>query len=138
MGASLLTRIAHAADPHSTERHTWRDHDLESAVRANVTRILNTRQGSSLTCPDYGIIELSEIVHDFPDAIGLMQRAIKSTLAAYEPRLKNVQVRHIKSEDAWSMHLSFEIAGQLVFPNGRREPLRFMANLDSSTNVHLE
>ncbi|MEP7126016.1 MAG: type VI secretion system baseplate subunit TssE, partial [Byssovorax sp.] len=90
MAASLLTRLEHAADPNSLERHTWRDNDIESSVSMHLARMLNTRQGSCLTCPDYGLIEVSEILNDFPDAIGIMQRAIKNSIQTYEPRLKNV------------------------------------------------
>ena len=132
MAASLLTRIAHAADPHSSERSTWKDHDLESAVIAHLAQMLNTRQGSSLTCPDYGIADISEVIHDFPDAIGIMQRAIKNSILNYEPRLKNVQVRHIKNEATHQMILEFEITAQLQFPDGRKQALRFATAIDES------
>jgi len=135
--ASLLTRIAHAADPHSSERHTYRDHDVEAAVLRNVRQILNTRQGSALTCPEYGVMQLSELVHDFPDAIGTMQRAIKNTLALYEPRLKNVQVRHLKRDTPHDFTLEFEITGQVQLPDGRRQAVRFASSLDSRGNVNL-
>lgn len=135
MSASLLTRIAHAADPLSAERHTWKDHDLEAAVTLHLQRMLNTRQGSSLTCPDYGLIEVSEVIHDFPDAVGLMQRAIKNSIQQYEPRLKNVQVRHMKNEAMHSMILEFEITAQLQQPDGRRQSFRFAASVDQSGNV---
>jgi type VI secretion system protein len=137
MSASLLIRIAHAADPHSNERHTWKDHDMESAVVSHLQNMLSTRQGSSLTCPDYGLIEVSEVLHDFPEAIGLMQRSIKNTIQQYEPRIKNVQVRHVRTDAAQSMILEFEITGQLHFPDGRRQPLRFGASVDSSGNVKM-
>ncbi|UQA55631.1 type VI secretion system baseplate subunit TssE [Polyangium aurulentum] len=135
MAASLLTRIAHAADPHSLERHTWKDQDLEQAVIAHLGRMLNTRQGSSLTCPDYGLIEVSEVLHDFPDAVGIVQRAIKNSIQQYEPRLKNVQVRHVKNEAMGSMVLEFEITGQIHYPDGRRSGLRFSTAVDQSGNV---
>lgn len=137
MAASLLTRIAHAANPHSMERHTWKDQDLEQAVVSHLIRMLNTRQGSSLTCPDYGLIEVSEMLHDFPDAIGMVQRAIKNSIQNYEPRLKNVQVRHIKNEQMQAMVLEFEITGQLHYPDGRRSALRFSTAVDQSGNVKL-
>lgn len=135
MAASLLTRIAHAANPHSLERHTWKDQDLEQAVISHLSQMLNTRQGSSLTCPDYGLIEVSEMLHDFPDAIGIVQRAIKNSIQQYEPRLKNVQVRHIKNETMGAMLLEFEITGQIHFPDGRRSGLRFSTSVDNSGNV---
>lgn len=136
--ASLLTRIAQAANPSSSERTTYRDHDVESAVLRNVRQILNTRAGSALTVPDYGVVQLSELIHDFPDAIGIMQRAIKATLAAHEPRLKNVQVRHLKEEGAPSgLALEFEISGQLVLPDGRRQSLRFGSRVDDHGNIDI-
>lgn len=138
MGASLLTRIAHAADPNSSERQNWRDHDIEAAVLRSVGEMLNTRQGSALTCPDYGIPEISELVHDFPDAIGLMQRAIKHSIATYEPRLKNVQVRQVKNDANHTLILEFEISAQLQLPDGRRTAVRFGTSVDASTNVKVQ
>lgn len=135
MASSLLARIERAADPHSSERSTYRDQDLESSVSQHLARMLNTRMGSCLTCPDYGLIEVSEVLYDFPDAVGIMQRAIKNSIQTYEPRLKNVQVRHIKSDAAHDMILQFEITAQLHMPDGRRQSLRFSTAVDSSGNV---
>jgi len=137
MPAPLLSRIARAADPTSTERQTYRDNDIESAVSLHISRILNTRQGSCLTCPDYGLIEVSEILYDFPDAVGIMQRSIKNCIQTYEPRLKNVQVRHIKNEFAHEMIIQFEITAQLFLPDGSRKSLRFSTSVDPSGNVNL-
>ncbi|WP_437661662.1 type VI secretion system baseplate subunit TssE [Sorangium sp. So ce1182] len=136
-GASLLTRITHAADPHSTERRTYRDHDLESAILTHLGHMLNTRQGSSLTCPDYGLMEVSEVLHEFPEAIGLVQRSLKNCIQAYEPRLKNVQVRHMRGDSVQSMILEFEITAQIQFPDGRRQALRLGAAVDQSGNVRM-
>jgi len=138
MAASLLARIERAADPTSTERYTARDSDTESSVTQHLARMLNTRQGSCLTCPDYGLIEVSEVLYDFPDAIGIMQRALKNTIQTYEPRLKNVQVRHLKSDLGNEMMLSFEITAQLHLPDGRRQSLRFSTAVDGSGNVKVQ
>lgn len=134
MSASLLTRIAQAADPHSSERSTWKAQDLETSLREHLTQLLNTRAGSALTCPDYGVIEVSEVVHDFPDAIGIVQRSLKNTIQQYEPRLRNVQVRHVKNETSL-LTLEFEITAQYQLPDGRRMPLRFGLGVDGSSNV---
>src|SRR6478735_131831 len=135
MAASLLIRLAHAADPNATDRHTWRDQDLELAVVDHVKTMLNTRAGSCLTAPDYGLVEVSEVLYDFPEAIGIVQRSIKNVLQTYEPRLKNVQVRHIKNEASHQMFLEFEITGQLAFPDGRRQQLRFTTAVDPAAKV---
>ncbi len=138
MSASLLKRIEQAADPNSSERSTYRDQDLESAVSRHLGQMLNTRQGSCLTCPDYGLIEVSEVLYDFPDAIGIVQRALKNSIQQYEPRLKNVQVRHLKSELGHEMVLQFEITAQLHLPDGRRQSLRFSTAVDGSGNVKVQ
>jgi type VI secretion system protein len=138
MAASLLSRIERAADPNSNERYTSRDSEVESAVAQHLARLLNTRQGSCLTCPDYGLIEVSEVLYDFPDAIGIMQRALKNTIQTYEPRLKNIQVRHLKNDLAAEMILQFEITAQLTLPDGRRQSLRFATMVDGSGNVKVQ
>lgn len=138
MSASLLTRLARAADPLSSGRVSRRDDDLESAVVEHVRQMLNTRAGSSPSCPDYGMMEVSEVLYDFPEAIGILQRAIKNTIQTYEPRLKNVQVRHVKNEYVHEMFLEFEIVGQLAYPDGRRAQVRFNTSVDGSTNVRVK
>ncbi len=135
VSASLLTRIAQAADPHSSERSTWKAQDLETSLREHLSQMLNTRAGSALTCPDYGVLEVSEVVHDFPDAIGIVQRSLKNTIQQYEPRLRNVQVRHVKGDNLSLLTLEFEITAQYQLPDGRRMPLRFGLGVDGSSNV---
>ena len=137
--ASFLTRLERAADP-NVERalHRAATSDVESAVTEHLARMLNTRQGSCLTCPDYGLVEVSEVLYDFPDAIGIMQRALKNTIQTYEPRLKNVQVRHVKSERLHEMVLQFEITAQLQLADGRRQSLRFATAVDGSGNVKVQ
>ncbi len=135
-GSSFLRKLEQAADLASNERAFYRGEDLEAAVGDHLKQMLNTRLGSSLTAPDFGIVELSELISDFPEAMGVMQRAIKHTILKYEPRLKNVQVRPIQpDEDESQMFVYFEISAQLVYPNGDRQPVRFSTAVDESTNV---
>src|SRR5688500_2646887 len=122
-GASLLRRIRAAADPTSAGRIVYRGQDLEAVVLEHLSLMLNTRQGSALTCPDYGIVELSELLQDFPDALGVMQRAIKNSITKYEPRLKNVQVRAVQIGTAGDLNAYFEITAQLQYPDGTRRPV---------------
>jgi type VI secretion system protein len=137
VSASLLTRLAHAADPHNTERYTWRDSDLETAIARHIKDILSTRAGSAPSCPDYGLIEVSEMLYEFPEAIGIMQRSIKNTIQHYEPRLKNIQVRHVKSDGNPMTQFEFEITGQVHLPDGRRQSLRFATNVNGNGSVQV-
>jgi type VI secretion system protein len=136
--SSFLKRIERNADPTSAGRQFYRGEDLEAAVIDNLEKLLNTRQGSSLSAPDYGTAELSELIHSFPDALGIMQRSIKNTILKYEPRLKNVQVRSVEPEEESSgMYVFFEVTAQLVYPNGDRQPFRFSTSVDESSNVKI-
>jgi type VI secretion system protein len=134
-GASLLTRLERAADPTSSGRSVYHGEDLEAVVVRHLHRMLNTRAGSSLTAPDYGIVELSELLHDFSSATGIMQRSIKNTIVKYEPRLRNVQVRAIEPDESDPMNTHFEITGQLVYPDGERQAVRISTSIDESSNV---
>ncbi len=136
--AAFLTRIERAADPNANERSMGRDSDVEAAVVQHLSRMLNTRMGSALICPDYGIIEVSEVLYEFPDTIGIMQRSLKNTIQSYEPRLKNVQVRHVKIETPGELTLQFEVTAQLQLADGRRQALRFSTAVDSSGNVKVQ
>lgn len=135
--ASLINRLERAADPTSGERYTRKDADHELSVSEHLVHMLNTRQGACLTCPDYGLIEVSEVLYDFPDAIGIVQRALKNSIQTYEPRLKNVQVRHIKNEALHELVLQFEITAQVHLPDGRRQSMRFATTVDGSGNVKI-
>ena len=42
---------------------------------------------------------VSDIVHAFPEAIDEMARSIKATIQSFEPRLTDVTVRQVPSED---------------------------------------
>jgi type VI secretion system protein len=137
-GASLLKRLERNADPTSTGRSVYRGDDLESAVLDHLQKLLNTRLGSVLTAPDYGMIEMGEVLHEFPVAMGVMQRSIKNTILKYEPRLKNVQVRAVDGdEDVSKMFVYFEVSAQLIYPNGDRQPIRFSTTVDESSNVKI-
>ena len=52
------------------------------------------------------------MVHNFPNAALIMERSIRATVTEYEPRLKNVRVRLVPSDDP--LKLVFEIAARLA------------------------
>jgi type VI secretion system protein len=83
-----------------------------ASVREHLAVLLNTRRGESPAVPDYGIPDFSDVVHSFPLAIPVMQRAIRDTIALYEPRLQKVQVRHVPSDEP--LTVTFEISGRIA------------------------
>ena len=139
MSNSLLTRIERAADPTNVERHTWRAEDLASAVVAHIKQMLVTRHGSALTCPDYGVPDVTHLMHDVTDAVATVQRGVKTSLQLYEPRLKNVQIRHVRNTNAAGLPaMVFEISGHIILADGKRQALRIGTTLDEKGNVELQ
>ena len=72
-GSSLLRRLQRDADPTSAGRSYYRGEDLEAVVLDHLREMLGTRMGSALTVPDYGMMEVSDMLYEFPDAIGIIQ-----------------------------------------------------------------
>lgn len=130
-GPSLLMRIEHPEL--ETTRRSFTDRELRDNVLQHLRMMCTTRQGTMLTCTDYGVANVTEMVHAFPDAIALMARSIRHTIATYEPRLTNVQVRHVPSED---MTLRYEITAQLL-SDGHKAPVKFETSIDTSRRVTL-
>lgn len=139
MSTSLFTKLERAADPNNTERHTWKAEDTAAAVVRHLKQMLSTRQGSSITCADYGVPDVTHLLHDLPEAIALIQRGVKASIQLYEPRLKNVQIRHVRnSNEVGQPAMAFEISGHILLPDGRRQPIRIGTSLDEHGNVELQ
>lgn len=86
-----------------------------------------------LTCPDYGIADVSEMIHSFPDAIGLMAQSLRHTIQTYEPRLQGVQVIHVPNEGT-DLTLRFEIRARVAV-DGNKAAVKFETTLDTSRRL---
>lgn len=62
------------------------------SVRDNIQRILNTRRNGLLHMPDYGVDDLTEVYRNLPASTLRLQRMMASTLLAYEPRLRAIDI----------------------------------------------
>ncbi len=111
MGRGLLSRLT------ATSVNEARPvNELESIVE-HLKALLNTRQGEAPAVPDFGVVDFTDLVHNFPEAIQMLQRCIRTTILQYEPRLKNVVVQHVRDEEA--LVLKFQITAQLQNKGGR-------------------
>lgn len=135
--SSLFVKLARAADPTNTERHTWKTEDTASAVVSHLRQMLHTRQGSSLTCPEYGVPDTTHYAHDIAEGAAALQRGIKLSIQLYEPRLKNVQVRLLKNEIPGQPGMLFEVSGHILLSDGRRQPLRIGSSVDEKGRIEL-
>lgn len=103
---------------------------LTESVQEHLDRMLNTRQGIAETVPEYGLPNLVDLIHSFPEAIDICRRSIRASIERYEPRLRNVVVNNVPDEDD-PFHLRFEIRAQLVTER-EAMPVSFFTTLDSS------
>ncbi len=110
------------------------DTDEVQSIVANLQVLLNTRLGDALTAPGFGVIDLVDVLHNFPFAAQIMQRSIRATIVEYEPRLDNVHVRLVESDDP--MLLTFEISARLASDN-RRGPIRLRGEMTPHGRVSL-
>jgi type VI secretion system protein len=106
----LLSRIS--GEPTRTD-----DIDRVNRIIGNLHALLNTRLGDAIAAEGFGVVDLVDIIHDFPAAAQIMQRSIRATIAKYEPRLHNVAVRTVASDDP--LVLTFEISGRLAGDRSR-------------------
>jgi type VI secretion system protein len=126
--ATLLARVRHPelAGP----QHLTSDRELRDSILANLAHMCGTRLGTMLTCPDFGIADVSEMVHRFPDAISVMAQTLRHTIQTYEPRLQNVQVTHVPSEGS-DLTLRFDVQARVV-TDGKKQAVQFETLLDTS------
>lgn len=124
MGRGLLSRIKAGADS--------RPLDEVESITEHLRSLLNTRQGESATTPDFGVIDMNDLLHAFPDAVQILQRSIRQTILQYEPRLKNVSIRHVPTDEP--LVLNFEIVAQLA-RRGARGVVRFHTHVTPTGKV---
>jgi type VI secretion system protein len=130
-GVTLLSRIRRPelAQP----RRAMSDREIRESILQNLINMCCTRMGTMLTCPDYGIADVSEMIHSFPDAITLMAQTLRHTIQTYEPRLQNVQVVHIPS-DVTDLTLRFEVRARVVL-EGSKTAVKFETALDTARKL---
>ena len=107
-GRGLLSRIGRV-------EASSRQADPSDSIIDHLRVLLNTHRGEAPTVPDYGVPDITDLAHTVPSGLTTLTRALRDTILAYEPRLKNVNVRSLPSEEP--LVLRFEITARLVDDN---------------------
>lgn len=123
----LLSRLA-SSDPS-------RPVDEVHSIVGNLRALLNTRLGDSMAARGFGVVDFVDLVHLFPSASQIVQRSIRATIAEYEPRLRNVRVRLVPSNDPLS--LAFEVSARLA-GDRRRGLVRVRTEMCQGGRVKVE
>ncbi len=124
-GRGLLSRLG---DPEKRNGG-----DATDAIVHHLRQLLNTRRGDAPTAPHYGVPDFSDVVHSFPGAVAVLQRAIRDTIVEFEPRVKHVQVRHVPHDDG--LLLRFEITARLSEGN---RPLKLQTRLTAGGRIDVD
>ncbi len=114
----LLSRMAHERGEAP---------ELRQSILAHLRKLLNTRCGEAPSVPELGLPDFSDMAHSFPDAVDLLERSVRETIETFEPRLRQVNVRHVPAE-AGELRVRLEITGFAVDVN-LRGPLAFSSTL---------
>lgn len=107
---------------------------LRSILR-NLSRILNARSGQAPAQMDFGIPSPSEIAAGYPESLTEMQKTIRKCIEQYEPRLKDVQVMQIESDD-YRLAVRFQVSARLATSKESRH-VSFDTLMDPSGHVNL-
>ncbi|MBN2243174.1 MAG: type VI secretion system baseplate subunit TssE [Acidobacteria bacterium] len=109
-----LTLFERLADPERDARRTIREdpQEIADSVMRHLRKLLNSRQGHVPIRPDYGMPDFTDCAESLPATMDKVRRAIKDTIEAFEPRLRNVRITHLPSDDSLLLH--FGISGQLA------------------------
>jgi type VI secretion system protein len=126
-GRGLLSRLD------STGLRATRALDEHDSIVEHLRVLLNARRGGSPSCPDFGIPDFSDLVHNFPGAIQVLQRAIRETILTFEPRLRQVTVRHVPDDEP--LVLKYEIVAQPVSRRGGT--LKFSTQMSPGGRVNV-
>ncbi len=129
---SFLERLR---DPDAGRARTLHENTARrvESVMANLRHILNSRHGVAPIQEDYGIPDLSDLLHSFPEANARMRAAVKVAIEKYEPRLRKVSVKQANDpEDIFSLRL--EVTAELV-TEGTKAPVWFETRIDPSGEV---
>jgi type VI secretion system protein len=108
--------------------------DETRSIIEHLRMLLNTRHGDAPAAPDFGIIDFTDAIHDVPDSIPHIQQSIRRSILDYEPRLRNVSVRHVPTGQP--LELSFEVVARL--DDKRRTLLRMRTRMTPDGRIAID
>lgn len=75
--------------------HLESSEQIVHSIIQNLQRLLNSRQGQSSACPDYGLLDLTQILYGLPESEEVVERSIQKVIETFEPRLTKVRVKRV-------------------------------------------
>jgi type VI secretion system protein len=109
----LLERIAAGSAGATRGAATLDTSAVLDDVLGHLRDLLNARQGSVPIRADYGMPDMNDLLHQFPDALRVLQNALLEQINAFEPRLRAIAVSHEPDADN-PLRLNFSVSADLV------------------------
>lgn len=112
-GRRLMERIREMAHPEAEKKSPDMD-SLQQSILRHLSKMLNTRQGSTVIASDYGVPDFSALTTQ-PNAanLAIIEKTLCDVVTRYEPRLRNVGVHFAQDPDD-PLKMSFRLTGELV------------------------
>jgi type VI secretion system protein len=110
----LLERVLNGGQSNTS---SYDDYIIQ--IGENLSKLLNSKQGSSEISEKYGMPDFNSVVHNCPQAVITMEKMITETIGYFEPRLKDTRVLG-KIDKEHSGTLSFDIKANVVYENSKR------------------
>ena len=82
------------------------------SVVEHLRRMLNSRQGSTLMNPSYGMPDFSDLRAEVPDSVSDIEALIAGVIRACEPRLSQIAVKFMYQDEQRILY--FQIQGFLA------------------------
>jgi type VI secretion system protein len=130
----LLERVRAAAS--GRRRGRSKSDDLLNSLERHLSLILNTRQGSSKSSPDYGMPDFISLMgRGDLEAVRELARVLTEVVRKYEPRITDPQVRHIPGREETGV-LEFSLSGTVEIES-QKQSIFFQTSInpDGAVNV---
>ncbi|CAH0537453.1 type VI secretion system baseplate subunit TssE [Vibrio marisflavi] len=82
------------------------------SIKRNISQLLNTRIGESLSAPDLGLIDFNDATLGCHDLALQIKLAIQQCLERYEPRLNNIDIQYTPDDES-PLNLRFQITASV-------------------------
>ena len=129
---SLFERIRDKATPDNYEIAN----DPLASIKLNLSRILNTRPGSSQSTKDIGVIDLNDATMSTTELNMVICKSIKECIEKYEPRVAKATVT-ARSNSADPLTMLFDITAEIRDDWGVNN-VEFQLRLDNEQRYFLD
>lgn len=133
-GDRLWDRLARGREDESFGGRPDLRRMLES-VRSHLEWLLNTHQGDSAACPEYGLPDITNLVIGLPYSERQFCRAIENSIKEHEPRVTWVRVSLDDREEVGRLTRHFTV--EIGLRDGEGDIKRLPGAVDIDAVFHL-